>query len=565
MTRHPRRAAPRRRPRPGARSRARPRAAVGILAILWLGTATAGICAPRAAPAADSGPAAPAPVPAPVPANATALPADPVRRCTALAGTVLAGRQAIVASAAVVPATGNAPELCLLTATFPGTALKLEARLPLSGWNHRLAFVGGGGFDGFLGGPQPFNSDSVETDRYAVLMTNGGHDDPADAPDYFQARFALDPVKFADFTFLSEHRALAPGRALIAAFYGAAPQRSFYEGCSMGGHDAMLLSQRFPDDFDGIVARAPAGNIMGLFTEFSRIAQAVARPGGNLPPAKRRLLADAVLARCDALDGLSDGIVSRPEACRFRPEELRCASGADEGDRCLSDAQLATVRAVTTPLSVLHGLVTHPGYDVGGENDPDGWNEYIWPPADGSGLSLQRRFSDGFIRSFITRNQSYDTLRWNPDEWFGRMLAVNAAYEAVDPDLSRFSRHGGKLIMLSGTIDTSVSPRDIARYDEAVSAKLGPATAARTLEFFRAPGMGHCIGGPGPDHVDLLRALATWVDTGTPPSAQHLVLTKPEVPAAQQLSRPLCRYPSYARYDGTGDPRSAGSFTCTAN
>jgi feruloyl esterase len=191
-----------------------------------------------------------------------------------------------------------------------------------------LVFLGGGGFRGALFEPdRPFFSASVRGDRYATMVTNGGYDYPTRDAGYFQANFAFDPVKLADFTYLSEHRALPFGKELIRKFYGAAPSKSYFEGCSSGGHDAMMLSQRWPNDFDGIVARAPAGNFIGLHMQFNRIAKSVRNPAGMLNPAKQTLLAKAVLAKCDKLDGLEDGIISKPAACGYDPTELRCADG----------------------------------------------------------------------------------------------------------------------------------------------------------------------------------------------------------------------------------------------
>lgn len=163
-----------------------------------------------------------------------------------------------VDDAKVVAATGVQPEYCVLTASFQGSSLRFEARLPTSGWNGKLAFIGGGGFDGALpSAADPQFSASIFSERYATIGTNGGYDYPGvrDAG-YFAARFAADPAKLLDFTQQSEHRALPPGKELIAAFFGSGPARSYFEGCSMGGHDALMLAQRFPEDFDGIVARA---------------------------------------------------------------------------------------------------------------------------------------------------------------------------------------------------------------------------------------------------------------------------------------------------------------------
>jgi len=254
--------------------------------------------------------------------------------------------------AVVVPTSDKQPEHCRVMVKLNDSTLRFESRLPTSGWNGKLAFLGGGGFRGALFEPdRPFFSASVRGDRYATMVTNGGYDYPVRDAGYFQANFAFDPVKLADFTYLSEHRALPFGKELIRKFYGTAPGKSYFEGCSSGGHDAMMLSQRWPNDFDGIVARAPAGNFIGLHMQFNRIAKSVRTPAGMLNPAKQTLLAKAVLARCDKLDGLEDGIISRPAACGYDATELRCTDGTDAGDSCLSDAQIATVKTITSPIA----------------------------------------------------------------------------------------------------------------------------------------------------------------------------------------------------------------------
>jgi feruloyl esterase len=329
----------------------------------------------------------------------------------------------------------------------------------------------------------------------------------------------------------------------------------------MGGHEAMIESQRFPNDFDGIVARAPAGNIM-VFVQFNRLAKAVRTPGGTLDAAKQTLLANAVLAQCDGLDGVADGIISKPAACSFDASALRCAGGADTGDNCLSDQQIATVQAVTTPITTADGAYTHPGYYFGAENSVHGWGEYIWPnPALGD--SLQGLFSDGFIRSFITRDLGYDTMAWDVNQWLPQMNLIGSMYHAFDPDLSGLKARGAKMIVWNGATDTSVTPRDASRYYDAVVQKMGQANADQVLETFIAPGVGHCLGGVGPDTVDLMKALVTWVETGPAPSAQGLSLSKVGADGSVTMTRPMCKYPAYPRYNGSGDPNAASSFTCS--
>jgi hypothetical protein len=485
--------------------------------------------------------------------------------CAGLKGQTLGWNEATITEAVVVPTTDKQPEHCRVMVKMNDSALRFESRLPTSGWNGKLAFLGGGGFRGALFDPErPFFSASVRADRYATMVTNGGYDYPTRDAGYFQANFAYDPVKLADFTYLSEHRALPFGKELIRKFYGAAPSRSYFEGCSSGGHDAMMLSQRWPNDFDGIVARAPAGNFIGLHMQFNRIAKAVRNPAGMLNPAKQTLLAKAVLARCDKLDGLEDGIISRPAACGYDATELRCPDGADTGDSCLSDAQIATVKTITSPIATKDGAWSHPGYNFGAEDSAKGWGEYVWPSASFlGGESAQGAFSDGFIRSFVTRDPSFDTRTWDANNWLASLSLVGALYQAFNPDLSALKARGAKLILWNGTNDTAISPRDTQRYYNRVVEKMGRDAADETVELFLAPGVGHCSGGAGPDQVDLLKALSAWVESGTPPSRQNLVLTKQDKSGEPVMTRPMCKYPAWPRYKGTGDVNAASSFECS--
>jgi hypothetical protein len=483
--------------------------------------------------------------------------------CPSLNGQSLGGGAATITAASVAAATASEPEYCVVAVNLNDSALRFEARLPTSGWNNKLAFLGGGGFDGRIStATAAYHSASILSERYATMATNGGHEAPAALGDYFKAEFAYDPVQLADFTYQSEHRALPLGKEVIQKFYGSGPTRSYFEGCSMGGHDAMMQAQRYPQDFDGIVARAPAGNIMGLFIQFNRIAKHVRNPAGQLSAAKQTLLANAVLAQCDALDGAADGIIGKPAACTYDPAPLRCTGGADTGDSCLSDAQMATVNAITSPAASADGAWSHTGYYFGGENSPNGWGEYIWPNA-ALGDSLQGLFSDGFLRSFITRNPSFDTATWNVDAWLPEMNLVGSMFSAASPDLSGMLARGAKLIVWNGTTDTSVSPRDNARYYDNVVAAMGQSDADKVVEYFQAPGVGHCMGGVGPDKVDLLQAVATWVEQGTAPSAQSLVHRKLDTAGATTMTRPLCKYPAYPRYKGSGDVNDAASFECS--
>ena len=486
--------------------------------------------------------------------------------CTALMGMQLGQRQARVTDATVVAEKDGVPEHCHVKVSLNDSTLRFESRLPTRGWNGKMVTLGGGGLKGAVFEPtRPFFSPSIIGERYATMATNGGYDYPVRDAGYFQANFAYDPVKLADYTYLSIHRTLPFGKELVERFYSEAANKNYFEGCSAGGHEAMMLSQRFPGDFDGIVARAPAGNFMGLFLQFNRVSKAVRSPGGALGPAKQALLAKAVLAKCDAMDGLADGIVSKPAACAFDAAALRCPGGADAGEQCLSDAQIHTVKTVTTGFATADGAWSHPGFNFGGESDPaKGWGEYIWPNASPpfSGNSIQALFSDGFVRSFITRDPKFDPLKWNPDQWQAQLSLVGAMFNAYNPDLSAMRARGAKLILWNGERDTAVSPRDTARYYGEVVKKMGQAAADDAVELFLAPGVGHCSGGTGPDRVDLLKPLVTWVEQSVPPSRQGLVHSKLDSSEKVVQTRPMCKFPTYARYTGSGDPNSASSFRC---
>lgn len=487
----------------------------------------------------------------PVLITAAAAPAlaDPAGNCTALTGKTLSGGKVVVEKAEA--GEDEVGAICILTAGFNDSTLKFEARLPVTGWNGRLVFVGGGGFDGMIMPPPAFLSRSIVTDRYATVMTNGGYDAGARTPSYFNASFAADPVKLADFTHLSEHRSLPPAKALVEAFFGRPPTRSYFEGCSMGGHDALIEAQRYPEDFDGIVARAPAGNVLGLFARFNRIAAAMDRDGGALSGAKQKLLADAVRKRCDGLDGRVNGIVTRADHCGFDPEVLRCAAGRTDDD-CLTDTEMDTVAAITRPWQSRDGQIAHAGFPFGGEDSDKGWGEYMYPQLLLLNNSLQGLFSKGFIRAFITRDPDYDPKGWEPSDWASRVAEIKAQFQANNPDLSGFAARGGKLILWTGETDSSVSPRETENYFNAVRQALGPDRADDSVALYTAPGVGHCFGGPGHDQVDLLAPLVAWVEKGVVPATLSATRSTDKTAPAQ----PLCRYPqSVGVTDG-------GNLTC---
>jgi hypothetical protein len=298
---------------------------------------------------------------APVTASEKATATTAVQACEQLAGKTLGG--ASVVGASVVPASGATPLYCKVTAHIE-PALNVELRLP-NIWNGKLYYTGGGGYNGVI---SPLNLNALQK-GYAAVATDGGHQ----GGDVWSASFALnDPLAAQMQGYLSIPTAASAATEMIRAAYGIVPSRSYFEGSSNGGREGLIGAQRYPNLFDGIIARAPAYNWVGFIGHFNRNVKAVAALGGQFSAGKLTTLAAAVRRACDADDGIADGIVSNPSACTFNPQTLRCPEGADTGDACLSDAQMAVITSVTTPISLAGSPTYHNvAYGLtGNEDDP---------------------------------------------------------------------------------------------------------------------------------------------------------------------------------------------------
>lgn len=474
-----------------------------------------------------------------VPASPPALTA-----CEGFRGRTVEGAQ--LTGASVIAATATLPEYCQVTGTLP-PSLHFEVRLP-SSWNGRTVYGGGGGFDGFI-----IPGDSYTAQGYASIASDGGHTGHP-----LSGAFALDPVALEDFAFRSVHRVLPVAKAILREHYGKAATRTYFEGCSNGGREALIEAQRWPDDFDGIIARAPAYDFVGLMLTFSHNAQLLAKPGAMPSRAKLEHLGQALLAACDANDGLTDGLLSQTDACSFEPATLLCH--AESTPECLTPAELASVQALASPY-VLDGRRLNPGWPRGDASDPGGWAAWLDQPqlTDTAGS----RLSGDFIRFFIAQQSGFNPATFDATAWWPRIEALSALISARSADLERFRAHGGKLILWHGGTDGIISQRVTTAYYQQLVQKAGGQAAADTfVEYFPAPGVNHCSGGAGADSVNLLPALEDWVEGRGPPSRANLVATRRAGPGA--LSRPLCKYPLYPRYNGTGEVSQASSFTCVA-
>lgn len=472
------------------------------------------------------------------------------RACSSFMGQTVGG--ATIAKTELIAASTSSPEYCQLSALIP-PKLVFEIRLP-SQWNHKLHYSGGGAY----GGVVPAADTAALGKGYVDVASDSGHQENP-----FTANFAIADAQAREmFGYLSVPTVMKAALAIVQARYQSAATHSYFEGCSGGGREALMSAQRYPQLFDGIIARAPAYNWTGLMGAMHRNAEAVARPDAWLGSGKTAALADAVLAQCDALDGLADGMVSNPQACRFDASRLRCPGGADTASSCLSDAQLAVVNTWTSQTLLDNGRYRNAGWPLTG-NEPGNWPLWLLgaTPAD---ASLQFLLSDATIKGYLAKNPNADSLSYVFDSNPTALAAMAALNDATDVDLRPFKAAGGKLIIWHGGADAAISPQGSVDYYLAMQSAVGGAAAAGQFSrLYLAPGAEHCGGGVGADHADLLDALDAWVGQGAAPG--DLLATKPGPGnGAPVLSRPLCRYPAYARYNGQGDARLASSFHCAA-
>lgn len=466
--------------------------------------------------------------------------------CEALAGRSIGG--ATVTAAVPQAATPTLAAYCKVNASI-APQLNFELRLPLA-WNHKLHYGGGGGYNGAI---PPVVAPALNA-GYAQVSSDSGHQG-----NVLDASFALDDPQAAQlFGSLSVPTVMGAATEIVRQHYARPIRRAYFEGCSNGGREALMNVQRYPTLFDGVIARAPAYDWVGIMGAFNRTAKALAAPGGALTPGKVSTLAAAVRAACDGQDGLVDGVVSNPAACQADAAALRCPNGGEGGDACLSDAQLAVLQSWTQPASFDNGRYTYPGWPLTGNEDEAGaWNPWLL-----GAPSLQLAFSDTTVKNYLARDPSVDSLAYGYDSDPNALFNLAALNDATNADIRPFTTAGGKLILWHGGNDSALSVRATSEYYRQLSGVLGGSATEAAVRYYVAPGVNHCAGGPGADQADLLTALDRWVTLRVPPRTLTASRVDPATGAAL-LTRPLCRYPAYPRYRG-GDPASASSFVCTA-
>ena len=438
------------------------------------------------------------------------------------------------------------PAFCRVAARLaptPDSDIKIEVWLPVSGWNGKLLAVGNGGWAGSIN----YNGMTAALENgYATTSTDTGHTGG-------NASFVIGhPEKLIDFAYRAVHEMAVASKAIMTAYYKKAPRLSYWTGCSTGGRQGLMAAQRYPEDFDGIIAGAPANNQTHLCAwRIGVEAKILQDPAKVVPQAKLALVNRAVMSACDALDGVTDGLLTDPRRCRFDPSTLLCR-GNDE-EQCLTAPQVEAVKMGYEPAKRKTGELIYPGLVPGGET---GWAMLTGANPEPGTIDV------GMFRYVAHQNPAWDWRTFDLEADTALIDKRASFIDAIDPDLSAFKARGGKLLIYHGWNDGgsggAISPQNSVNYYSSVLARMGP-RQVDWLRLFMVPGMAHCGGGPGPNQVDWLAALERWRESGTPPDQ----ITAARVADSRvDMTRPLCPYPQVAQYTGVGTTNDAANFVC---
>jgi pimeloyl-ACP methyl ester carboxylesterase len=476
-----------------------------------------------------------------------------------------------VVIASVETESAPAPH-CRVTGTI-GTETNFELLLP-DDWNGKFVMGGGGGFVGSV--VNTALGYGVLQKGFATVGTDTGHRGSA-----IDASWALNNLeRVVSFGHQAVHRTAVTAKALISDYYGGNIDRSLFFGCSRGGGQALMEAQRYPGDFDGIVAGAPAYSWTGeLGGRNTLVNQAMYPDPANLSvatitPEALELMGKAVMQQCDALDGLEDGILNDPPACEFNFATLACSDSETEG--CLTAQQLRAVELVYAGLTI-DGEQIVPGYPLGAKLGEGGWLRWI-----AGGLSVlqldefQRgvepdpefpdpetpsahfAFGNGVMKYLIFNDPDWDYSTYDFSTFKSDVAAAAQTLDATDPDLDAFRERGGKLLLFNGWRDMALTPLGTIKYYEQVVERAPD--AAEDVRLVLLPGMDHCFGGPGPSFVNWVDEIDRWLETGQAPDQVEAYWVNESM--QPEGSRPACAYPARLQYDGAGDPRTATSFRC---
>jgi hypothetical protein len=464
------------------------------------------------------------------------------------------------------------PAFCRVVAEAKPTSdsdIKIEVWLPVSGWNGKLEGIGVGGYAGSI---DNVKLATLVKAGYAATATDTGH--TGSSP--MDAGWAMGhPEKIIDYGYRGIHEMTRVAKAVIAAYYSKPPQRSYFAGCSGGGRQGLMEAQRYPEDYDGILAGAPANYYTTLVAAFAYGAQVLTMDSASfIPPAKITTIAAAVNAACDELDGVHDGILNDPRQCHFDPATIQCKG--EDSDKCLTAAQVTALKKLYAGTLDSKGHVVYPGYLPGAEEGQGGWGLWITGPAPVK--SYLASFANGFFSNFVFGKSDWDYKTFKLD---ADLKAANEktaqVLNATDPDLKPFKARGGKLILYHGWNDPAITPLNSVDYYESVVKKMGQKDVDSFMRLYMVPGMQHCLGGPGPDTFGAVydddpkfddpqhsveASLEQWVEKAIAPSTIIASKFDDQDPTHAKMTRPLCPYPQTVRYKGSGDPNDAANFEC---
>ena len=464
---------------------------------------------------------------------------------------------------------GGLPSMCRIAGVLRPTGdseIRFEVWMPEQGWNGRLLGVGNGGFAGAIGYGQFV---AYLKRGFAVAGSDAGHQ--AEAED---ASWAFGhPEKIKDFGWRAVHLTTERSKQIVAVYYGKPQDHAYFDSCSDGGREALMEAQRFPADYDGILAGAPANAWSTMIASgVSGIQTQINDPRAFISDLKLQAIQKAALDACDAQDGVKDGVIADPAKCHFDSNVLLCKAG--ENLDCLTHPQLIALNTIYEGSKDSHGKLIFPGFTMG---DETGWREWVTGSAPGASSSVQ--YVQNYFRYMVTGDPKWNVLTANVDEALNLSREKSAAdLDSTNPDLSKFSARGGKLILYHGWNDQAISPWNTIAYYKQVQQTMGAQKTESFTRLYMVPGMEHCYGGPGATAFGqfgigtakgpsngLFDSLQNWVEKGAPDDAVFATKYAPGADGAMKpaMTRPLCAYPAVATYSGTGDPMDAANFACT--
>jgi len=448
-------------------------------------------------------------------------------------------------SVAVPAGTGAIKAAHCRVAGVIGTEIKFSLLMP-DAWNRKFLMGGGGGFVGSLDN----QAQLVVNAGYATVGTDTGHQGFVT-----DASWALNNLeRQVNFGYVAVHRTAEVAKAILRSYYGSNETRAYFSGCSNGGRQALMEAQRYPDDFDGIVAGAPAADFTGIGAQFIKDVRAQFPDPKNLtpllPPDTLRSIASQILDKCDALDGVKDGVLDDPRQCKV---DVSTLTG-------LSAAQQAALKAIYAPTRAGNETV-FPGQPFGGEGELAGWPAWISGAAPRPGQppapSLRYGFGTNLFKYIVFDDPDWDYTTYDLSTWKKDTAKVAAWLNATNPNLDGFKAKGHKLLLWHGWSDAGLSPLGTIKYYESVKARDPKADAY--VKLFLMPGVLHCAAGPGPDNADWAAAIDGWVESGKAPER---IIAQKGAGANVTRTRPLCPYPQHAVYSGTGSTDDERNFAC---